>query len=561
MALRSPPQSPTRSSEAVPAPSSSARLPAPSHTSSPTSSPKAPIPYTTFTRHHKRLITIILTLTMLASPLTATVYLPLLPLLATEFRASIQAVNLTITLYIVFQAISPLLFATASDHFGRRPIYLTTYALYTVVSLGLALNKHSYAALLVLRALQSLGASAVLAVAFGVAADVCPPAERGAMLGPTQGAANLAVCLGPVIGGIVAQRSGGFIWVFWALVIFGGSILSLVGLALPETARNVVGNGSIKPTGWGRTWWSLLGIRLKRTRIEPSDAGNLEEGRVEGHNRSTDKETGTRIGKREKFKMANPLACIRIIFWKDTALVLWQAASPYAVWYCVQTSIPAIYKESYGFNELEIGLCYLTGGAGTVIGGYANGKLMDWNYKVTARAIGHTIDKVSGDDLDHFPIERARARGSWYLLVVYICSLAGYGWSVIAHTHESVPLILQFLLAGLCTCFQQTFNVLLVDVFPASPSTAAASSNITRCALSAVAVAVLQPLVDVMGRGWFFTLLAILSGGGGLVTNWAINSWGMQWRRSRISAEKNVSDRNHDVQFNTSTDPAPVNSR
>ena len=244
---------------------------------------------------------------------------------------------------------------------------------------------------------------------------------------------------------------------------------------------------------------------------------------MEGQNRSTEKESGTRVGKREKFKMANPLACIQIIFRKDTALVLWQAASPYAVWYCVQTSIPAIYKGNNNFNELEIGLCYLTGGAGTVLSGYANGKLMDWNYKVTARAIGQSIDK--------FPIERARARGSWYLLVVYICSLAGYGWSVVAHTHESVPLFLQFILAGLCTCFQQTFDALLVDIFPASPSTAAASSNVTRCALSAAAVAVLQPLVDVIGRGCFF------SGGGGLVTNWAINSRGMQFRRLRIRKE------------------------
>lgn len=544
MALSPPPLSPTRSLEAVPAPSSSAPLPTQSQAPLQTSSPEAPIRYTIFTRRHKRLITTILTLTMLASPLTATIYFPLLPLLATQFRASIQAINLTITLYVVFQAISSLLFATASDHFGRRPIYLTTFSLYTVASLGLALNEHSYAALLVLRALQSLGTSAVLAVAFGVAADLCPPAERGAMLGPIQGAANLGVCLGPVIGGLVAQRSGSFTWVFWALAIFAGSILSLVGLGLPETARNVVGNGIVKPTGWARTWWTLLRNRLKQTRMKPSNAGKLEEGRVEGQNKSDDNGTGTRVGKREKFKMANPLTCIRIIFWKDTALVLWQAASPYAVWYCVQTSIPAIYKDTYGFNELEIGLCHLTGGAGTVLGGYANGKLMDWNYKVTARSIGHTIDKVSGDDLDHFPIERARARGSWYLLAVYICSLTGYGWSVVAHTHESVPLILQFILAALCTCFQQTFNTLLVDIYQASPSTAAASSNITRCALSAVAIAVLQPLVNVMGRGWFFTILAILSGGGGLVSNWAINSRGMQWRRLRISEERNVSERN-----------------
>ncbi len=106
-------------------------------------SPVPPVPYTTFTTRHKRLLTVILVLTMLASPLTATTYLPLLPLLASQFGVSMQAINLTITVYIVFQALSPLLFATASDTFGRRPIYLITYAIYTLASLGLALNKHS----------------------------------------------------------------------------------------------------------------------------------------------------------------------------------------------------------------------------------------------------------------------------------------------------------------------------------------------------------------------------------------------------------------------------------
>ncbi len=76
----------------------------------------------------------------------------------------------------------------------------------------------------------------------------------------------------------------------------------------------------------------------------------------------------------------------------------------------------SIYKDTYKFNEFQIGLSYLTGGTGTVLGGYANGKFMDRNYGATAHKIGHTVDKVSGDDLDNFPIEIARARGSWYLL-------------------------------------------------------------------------------------------------------------------------------------------------
>ena len=495
---------------------------------------EAAIPYTTFTKWQKRRLTGILILTMLASPLTATIYFPLLPLLAAQFKVSSQSVNLTITIYVIFQAISPLLFATASDSLGRRPIYLTTYAIYTVASIGLALNQRSYAGLLILRALQSLGASAVLAIAFGVVADVCPPAERGSMLGPTQGAANLAVCIGPILGGWVALGSGGFAWVFWALVIFGATVLLCVGFALPETARSVVGNGGLGATGCHSTWTAILLSWLRgksvRRQIENGEKDTSHHHTTKLHQ----KEISAR-SKKDMLRLANPLAALRIIFWKDAALVLWMAASPYAVWYCVQASIPSIYQDIYGFDELKIGLSFLTGGLGTVLGGFLNGKLMDYNYKITARQIGHTIDRVSGDNLDKFPIERARARGSWALSLLYIGALAGYGWSVYARAHESVPLILQFMLAALCTAFQQTYNALLVDVFPESPSTAAASSNITRCLLSALGLATLQPLVNIMGRHWFFTMLAVLSGGGGLPANWMISAYGMQWRLQRIS--------------------------
>ena len=59
------------------------------------------------------------------------------------------------------------------------------------------------------------------------------------------------------------------------------------------------------------------------------------------------------------------------------------------------------------------------------------------------------------------------------------------------------------MLAALCASFQQTCDAFLVDIFPASPSTAAASGNTTRYALSALVVAVLQPLVIVIERDSF----------------------------------------------------------
>ena len=503
------------------------------HLPAPESSPVrecSPTPYTIFTSKQRRLLIPILVLTMLASPMTATVYLPLLPLLASHFHVSNQAINLTITVYIIFQALSPAFFATLSDSLGRRPIYLVTFGLYTAASLGLALNKSSYPALLILRAVQSTGASAVLAIAYGVVADLCVPAERGKMLGPVMGAANVAVCVGPIVGGLVVSRSGSYEWVFWFLAVFGGVTFLSVGWGLFETGRNVIGNGSVAAKGWNRTWWSWLLMAIK---VKSRGGPGLKQ--KDGEADCNEVEKGVDESKK-KIRLANPLACLRIMFHKDVALILWIAASPYAVYYCIQTSIPSIYNEVYGFSALQIGLSYLPGGVGVVIGGYLNGKTMDRNYKKTAKEIGFTVDRVSGDNLNHFPIEKARARHSYYLCGVYVCALIGYGWSVKFHAHESIPLILQFVLAVLCTCFQQIFNALLVDIFPENPSMAAASGNLTRCTLSAIAVATLQPLVNAMGRGWYFTTLSFVSGGSGMLAAWAAMRWGMGWRTQRVGA-------------------------
>lgn len=488
----------------------------------PPSSPPATDLYTTFTRKEKRLLTLLLGLTTTTSPLTATIYFPLLPLLRAHFNTSTQAINLTITLYIIFQALSPTIFGPLSDSLGRRPVYLFTLALYMVANLGLALNDHSYGVLLGLRTLQSLGASAAFAVSYGVVADVCVPAERGRMVGPISMLLNLGACVGPVIGGLVAFTSGTYEWVFWALVVVGGILLVGVGAFLPETARNVVGNGNAiaQQKWWERSWWSLGKKWIQNRRRNSKNADMVTAGNA---------------SLKKSFRIPNPLACLRIIFHCDTFCVLWMPGSFYLVDYSFVAATPDIYKDIYHFNELEIGLSYLPRGAGIIIGGFINGKLMDHNYRITARKLGHTVDKVSGDDLKHFPIERARARGSPILLVISTATIIGYGWAVSSHAHLSILLILQFIQGFWGTCFYTIFNTLLVDVFPESPSTAAAAASITRCAMAAAGVAILQPLLDAAGRGWYFTVLGLWSGGCGAVAIWAIQTRGMRWRSARMA--------------------------
>ena len=84
------------------------------------------------------------------------------------------------------------------------------------------------------------------------------------------------------------------------------------------------------------------------------------------------------------------------------------------------------------------------------------------------------------------------------------------------------------------TSIYTIFNTLLVDLFPESPSTAAAAASISRCALAAAGVAALQPLLGVLGRGWYFTALAVSTGAVGFVVIWVIRKRGARWRHERV---------------------------
>ena len=86
----------------------------------------------------------------------------------------------------------------------------------------------------------------------------------------------------------------------------------------------------------------------------------------------------------------------------------------------------------------------------------------------------------------------------------------------------------------------QTGNTLVVDIFIDRPSTAAAAANFVRCAMAAVGVVAMQPIVDRIGVGWFFTTLALICGILGIVCSTTSQRYGMKWRveRAKVAAGK-----------------------
>jgi MFS family permease len=467
--------------------------------------------YSVFSSAVKTYLIYLLGFTMILSTLTATIYFPLIPMLSNLFDVSIQAINLTITVYAVVQALSPGIFASSADSFGRRPVLLILVTIYAIGSLGLSLNKTSYAALITLRALQSAGGSAIPAIAYGIAADVASPAERGRMLGPMLSTCNAISAVGPVIGGAVALGTSGVQWVFLALLIISSSCFFAIGFTMPETARSVVGNGSKPAVGIWRTWWSS--IQAPRNDIDSNASDH-------------------HATEREKWRPQAIFGSLRIILYKDAFAVLSVVALTYSIYYTFQVAIPVIFAEIYRYNELEIGFTFLPGLAGMTIGGVIAGKLLDINYAAVARKHNYRSEEHH-HSLEDFPIESARYRRCLVFVFFEVILVIGYGWAVHYRVHPAVPITLQFFICAGSTLLSHTASALLVDIFPERSSTAYASGQIMRCGVSAASAAILQPLVNTLGYGWYFTAFALFTGIGASACVYTSKLRGMRWRITR----------------------------
>ncbi|KAI1282952.1 hypothetical protein F5Y07DRAFT_202614 [Xylaria sp. FL0933] len=303
------------------------------------------------------------------------------------------------------------------------------------------------------------------------------------------------------------------------LVIFCASALLFIEWTMPETRRSVVGNGAVEARGIWAIWWQFIRPTLTHKDQEAQEVSSGDLEKASRSSRGNDKinsrlSLGTNndnvaaipliqdpnFGKagRGKLLIPNPFPSVCLSFHRDMALILWLCATPYAVWYCIQTSILLIYRHDYGFDDLEVGLSFLADGGGVIVGGVIAGRLIDWSFKTSIGA-GFTSDIKKGIGIDSFTIEEARTTTSIPIMLVSMFAVGGYGWAVHAHAHPAIPLILEFYVGVKCTVLHQIYRAFIVDISPSSPGIAGASNNICWCTLSAVLVAILQPAVKAIG--------------------------------------------------------------
>lgn len=453
-------------------------------------------PYSVFSKNQKRYIVFMVTVAAFLSPTSANIYFPTLNPLAEQYHVSNTIINLTLTSYMIFQGLAPTIFGDLADMAGRRPAYIVAFIIYLGANIGLALQD-SYAALFILRCMQSTGSSGAIALGMGIVADVSSTSERGKYMGIVGAGTMIGPSLGPVLGGIFVQFLG---WrsIFWFLVIVAGLWIVPYILSVPETGRNIVGNGSIPPQGWNMTLFEYLSSR----KLQKRSAGELTPSEI------LTQQAQAELASKRNLRWPNPLATIRIILEKDVAIILIYNALIYTAFYDIVATIPSLYAEIYKFNNLQIGFCYLPYGCGCCIASFLNGVMLDRNYKRVAKQIGFTIDKKRGDDLRDFPIEQARIGIIWPMLSLGLACILCYGWVLEQNANLAAPLVLTFFIGLFVNGAFNILGVLLVDLYPESPATATAANNLVRCFVGAAGTGVINLMVEGMGRGWCYTFIA-----------------------------------------------------
>ena len=92
------------------------------------------------------------------STLSSMIYFPAISSVAKDLHISVDDVNLSVTVYMVAAAVTPVIAGDAADAFGRRPVFIIALTIYLAANIGLAVQRN-FGALMGLRVLQSVGVS------------------------------------------------------------------------------------------------------------------------------------------------------------------------------------------------------------------------------------------------------------------------------------------------------------------------------------------------------------------------------------------------------------------
>lgn len=204
------------------------------------------------------IVTFLLVSLTAMGPITTDLYLPSLPSITGALDTDVATAQLTLSVFMVGFALSQIVYGPLSDRFGRRPMVLAGFSLYTLASLAC-----SYAwnieTLIVARFFQAVGGCCGVVIARAAVRDIYGPTESARILAWLGAAMGLAPAIAPVIGGVIEKYYG---WTanFLALTVYGGATVLLAFVVFAETNSHKDPT-ALNPRAMARNFGALASAR------------------------------------------------------------------------------------------------------------------------------------------------------------------------------------------------------------------------------------------------------------------------------------------------------------
>ncbi|KAJ1653274.1 hypothetical protein IWQ61_006572 [Dispira simplex] len=458
-----------------------------------------PIVYTVFDKKTRFFIVFIVALAGLVAPLSSTMYLPALNTIQEEMNTTSVMMKLTVSLYLVGMAIAPMIWGTVSDTLGRRPVYIVSFIIFIGACIGNALA-NSIGLLLAMRLIQSLGSSSVIAVGAGSICDIYEAKQRGSALGFFFLGALLGPVIGPIAGGYISEYLS-WRWTFWVLAIIGGLILALLTFCLPETHRR------------------LVATKYNANMID--------------------------LPKASSKMMVNPILPLYYLKHLYIAIPMLTITLVYGSLYAVATAVPGGFSRVYNLSTSDIGLTYISGGIGNIVGSVAGGNFADFmmqryrrrkaekleafveqqeaagearnssETKSTDAPVKGSIAEANVAKLREMAIQAAipkeqRLTGALYFFWVMPAFLLLFGWLLQTKGSLVGVLAAQFFMGMGMTFTFASLSTYMVDIFTTRSATITALNNSLRSLWAAVCSVIEDPMEQSIGVGWTFTIFSLL---------------------------------------------------
>lgn len=178
-----------------------------------------------------KVVTLTVFIAIFMTAIEATIVSTAMPTIAGQLKGG-EIMSWVFSIYLLTNAMMTPIYGKLVDRVGRKPVFLFGIIVFIIGS-SLCGISGSMFELIVYRAIQGVGAGAIMPVAMTIIADIYPLEKRAKILGLSSAFWGIASVVGPLCGGFIVDTIG-WHWIFFVNVPIGILLVILTMIFLVE---------------------------------------------------------------------------------------------------------------------------------------------------------------------------------------------------------------------------------------------------------------------------------------------------------------------------------------